>query len=196
GGPTGPKGDQGNPGPAGAQGPAGPAGAQGPAGPQGPKGDPGSASLDGLQGSACTAGGTAGTVDVTWDASRHAVLTCVAGTGGGGGGGGGTVGVRINEVETGVTGAASAEFVEIVNAGTAAADVSGWKLVYRSATGTSDVSLATIPDGTTIPAGGFYLFGGSAYAGTAAADQSFAASLASSAGGIGLRDGNGALVDS
>jgi hypothetical protein len=120
------------------------------------------------------------------------VITCVAS----GGGGGGPAVVRINEFSTGVTGAATNEFVEIVNGGTSAADLSGWKLVYRSATGTSDTVLATMPAGTSLPAGSFYLFGGSGYAGPPAADQSFSAGLASTAGGLALRDANGTLVDS
>jgi hypothetical protein len=102
----------------------------------------------------------------------------------------------INEFMTGVTGAASDEFVEIANVGTAAVDVSGYKLAYRSAAGTSDVSLATIPSGTTIPAGGYYLFGGSAYAGTPAPDQSFSTAIAATGGGLGLRNADGTLVDS
>ena len=44
--------------------------------------------------------------------------------------------------------------------------------------------------------GGFYLLGGSAYAGTAAADQSFSTGLAGTGGGVGIRDTSGALVDS
>jgi hypothetical protein len=97
---------------------------------------------------------------------------------------------------TGMTGAASNEFVELVNTGTAAADVGGYKLVYRSGAGTSDVTLATIPPGTTIAAGGFYLFGGSGYAGAVTPDQSFSAALAATAGGLALRDSSGAIVDS
>jgi hypothetical protein len=102
----------------------------------------------------------------------------------------------INEFMTGTTGAAGNEFVEVANIGTAAADVGGFKLVYRSAAGTSDVSLATIPAGTTIPAGGYYLFGGGSYAGSPAADQSFSFGIASTGGGLGLRNADGALVDS
>ena len=88
------------------------------------------------------------------------MLTCVPS-----GGGGGEADLTVNELMTGITGAASNEFVEIANTGTAAADLSGWKLVYRSAAGTSDVVLATVADGTVLPAGGFFLFGGSAYVG-------------------------------
>ena len=71
-------------------------------------------------------------------------------------------GLRVNEVSTGTTVSAADEFVELYNAGTTAIDVSGWKVVYRSAAGTSDTTLATIPAGTTIAAGGFYLLGGNA----------------------------------
>jgi len=108
----------------------------------------------------------------------------------------GTTRLTVNEFSTGVTGALGNEFVEIANAGEAPADVGGFKLVYRSASGTSDVTLATIPAGTTISAGGFYLFGGNAYAGSHAADQSFSFGLSSTAGGVGLRNTTGAVVDS
>src|SRR2546423_1416658 len=97
---------------------------------------------------------------------------------------------------TGTTGSAADEFVEIVNTGTAAADLSGYKLVYRSAAGTSDVSLATIPSGTALAAGGFYLFGGSAYAGSPPPDQSFSTGLAPTGGGLAPRDAAGAIADS
>jgi hypothetical protein len=194
-GPQGPAGPQGAQGAPGAQGPAGPqgaAGAQGPAGPQGPpgpKGDPGAglAKFEDLNGVPCT-DGTAGTISITYDNARHAVITCVAT--------GGQANVRINEFSTGVTGAATNEFVEIVNSGSATADLSGWKLVYRSATGTSDTALDTIPDGTSLAPGAFYLFGGSGYTGPPAADQSFSQGLAAAAGGLAIRDANGTIVDS
>jgi hypothetical protein len=211
-GPAGPEGQPGPTGPAGPQGERGPQGEQGPAGPQGPKGDkgdpgpPGPAgagltSLDDLAGLACGSGADAGTVQVSYDASHVATLTCAASGGGGGGGGGdggGTAAVTllVNEVSTGTTGAAGDEFVELVNADTSVADIGGYKLVYRSAAGTSDVSLATIPDGTTLPAGGRYLLGGSAYAGAHAADQPFSFGLAATGGGVGVRAPDGTLLDS
>jgi hypothetical protein len=113
-----------------------------------------------------------------------------------GGGGGGDAATSVNELMTGVTGAATDEFVEIVNTGTAASDLSGWKLVYRSAAGTSDVVLATVPDGTSLAAGGFYLFGGAGYVSGPAADQSYSTSIAATGGGVGIRDADGNLVDS
>jgi hypothetical protein len=99
-------------------------------------------------------------------------------------------------VQTGTTGSAADEFVELSNTGSAAVDLGGWKVVYRSASGTSDTTLATIATGTTLAAGGFYLLGGSAYAGGTAPDQSFSAGLAATGGGVGIRDASGTLVDS
>ena len=140
---------QGQPGPAGPAGRAGPTGAQGPAG-------SGISSLESLNGLGCNAGGHAGTVALTYDAGGVATITCSAS------GGGGTSTLRVNELMTGSTGAAANEFVEIVNTGTAAADIGGFRLAYRSAAGTSDVTLATVPTGTTLAAGGFYLFSSNA----------------------------------
>ena len=187
----GPKGDTGLAGATGAPGPAGPAG---PAGPRGPEGDrgPGLSSFEALSGLACTFESADGTIQVEYDADGQAEITCVTEETP-------PIGAArlvVSEFSTGVTGALGNEFVEIVNSGDAAADVGGFKLVYRSASGTSDITLATIPAGTTIPAGGFYLFGGNAYAGSHAADQSFSFGLSSTAGGIGFRDTAGALVDS
>lgn len=190
-GPAGPQGPAGAAGPAGPPGPQGPPGPAGPEGPVGPAGPPGAGltSLDDLDALPCN-GGT-GTVDLTFDDANVAVLTCVPS-----GGGGGEADLSVNELMTGVTGAASNEFVEIANTGTAAADLSGWKLVYRSAAGTSDVVLATVADGTSLAPGDFFLFGGAAYAGGPAPDQSFSTSIAATGGGVGLRDAAGDLVDS
>ena len=197
-GPSGPPGAQGSQGSAGPAGPAGPAGAPGPTGPPGQPGPagPGLGSLEELNGLACDAPGGAGSLTIGYDAAGHAVLTCVASGGGGGGGGGGGAHVRVNELMTGTTGAGTNEFVEIVNSGTASADISGWKLVYRSAAGTTDVMLATVPDGTTLGAGAFYLFGGAGYVSGPAADQGFTAGLAATGGGVGIRATDGTLVDS
>jgi Lamin Tail Domain len=181
-GPTGPAGA------AGAQGPAGPNGATGAQGPQGPAG-PALASFDALAGLSCTNAGQPGTISISYDGSGLAQIRCVAGSGG-------SASIRINEFSVGVEGALGDEFVEIVNVGTAAADLSGWKLVYRSGAGTSDVSLGTLADGTTLAAGGFFLFGGSGYSGAHPADRSFSAGLASAAGGVAIKDADGNIVDS
>jgi hypothetical protein len=197
-GPTGPAGSAGPAGPAGSKGDTGARGAtgatgpKGEAGPQGPQGPPGPAlsSLESLNGIACRLGGTAGTASLTYDAGGVATLKCVTG------GGGSSGDIRVNELMTGTTGAASNEFVELLNAGTAAVDVGAYKVAYRSAAGTSDTTLATIPDGTTIPAGGFYLLAGSGYLGSHAPDQTFSASLAATGGGLAVRDAAGTILDS
>ena len=196
---AGPPGPQGDPGPAGAPGeagpggepgPPGPAGAPGPSGPPGPKGEPGMqiTSLEALQGLTCRAGGHNGTVALTYDDSAHAIFTCVPNPV--------EARIRVNELSTGTAGAATDEFVELVNAGTALLDLGGYRLVYRSGSGASDVLLATVPAGATLGPGAFYLFGGSGYAGMKPADQSFSAALAATAGGVGIRDATGELADS
>jgi Lamin Tail Domain/Collagen triple helix repeat (20 copies) len=187
---AGPKGDAGARGATGTAGAPGPAGRQGPTGPQGPAGPP-LASLESLNGIACHLAGVAGTSTLTYDAGGVATLKCITS-----GGGGGTGDVRVNEFMTGSTGAASNEFVELVNAGSAAVDISGFRVAYRSAAGTSDVTLATAPAGTTIAAGGFYLLGGSGYVGSHTPDQTFSASIAATAGGLAARDASGTILDS
>ncbi|TML16745.1 MAG: lamin tail domain-containing protein, partial [Actinobacteria bacterium] len=96
--------------------------------------------------------------------------------------------VKVNEVQTDGT-TSQDEFVELYNGGGTAADISGCKLVYRTASGTSDIVLATVPASTTIPANGFYLFGGMDYAGAgpAVANQTFSADLDATNGGLALR---------
>ena len=185
------RGAEGPRGPAGAAGPPGPAGPKGATGAQGPQGPagPALASFDALAGLPCTNAGQAGTISISYDGSGLAQIRCVAGSGG-------SASICINEFSVGVEGALGDEFVEIVNVGTAAADLSGWKLVYRSGAGTSDVSLGTLADGTTLAAGGFFLFGGSGYSGAHTADKSFSAGLASAAGGVAIKDADGNIVDS
>jgi hypothetical protein len=185
---AGPAGPPGAPGPAGAAGPQGAAGAQGLPGPQGPPG-PGLTSLEGLDGLACHASGQDGTVSISYDASGRAELKCTAT------GGGGSPVLTINEFSTGVTGTATNEFIELFNAGTTTIDVSGFKVVYRSASGTSDTTLVTIPAGTQLVAHAFYLLGGSGYAGAVPADQTYGLLLAATGGSVGVRDGGGALLD-
>jgi hypothetical protein len=196
-GPQGEQGPQGIAGEGGPAGPAGPAGAQGPQGPAGPRGEPGPglASFDELAGLPCTVAGDTGSVTISYGSGNEATIVC-------------TVStepppppppasaVRVNEVMTGMTGAAANEFVELVNAGSEPADVGGYRVVYRSAAGTSDTLLAAIPAGTTIASGGHYLLGGGSYSGPVAPDQSFGIGLAATAGGVGVRNADGTLLDS
>jgi hypothetical protein len=173
----------------GRRGPAGPAGLQGEQGPQGEPG-PGLTSFDALRGLPCTIGSATGAIAIAYDAvTGEAQIRCVLASAT-------PAAVRINEFSTGVEGDLTDEFVELFNAGTEPADLSGYKLVYRSAAGTSDVALATVPDGTVVAPGSFFLLGGAGYAGARPADARFASSLASAGGGVGLRSPEGQLVDS
>ncbi|HUA28163.1 MAG TPA: lamin tail domain-containing protein [Streptosporangiaceae bacterium] len=115
--------------------------------------------------------------------------------------------VEINEVQTGTTTTPNQQFVELYNPGKAPADVSGWQLQYTSAaagrSGTTVTTLATLPSGTSIAAGGYYLIGGAGYAsaGTAPPDnQSFTQTsttqLSLTGGGIAVADSTGFVVDS
>jgi hypothetical protein len=144
--------------------------------------------IEGLDGLACHAGGEDGTTSVSYDTARRVVLTCVVAETH-------VPELTVNEFSTGVGGAATNEFVELVNAGSSPSDVGGFKVVYRSATGSSDTTLATLPAGTTLAPGAFYLLGGSGYAGGTAPDQSFGTALAATGGSIGVRDPGGALLD-
>ncbi len=129
-------GKDGAPGPAGPAGPrgetgaTGPAGPAGPAGPQGPPGPGGSiAAIEALNGIACTtAESTQGTVSVETEIDGAIVLTCD---------GGGSpppppppdATLVINEIDYDQVGADSGGFVEIYNAGSGTADLSGIALV-------------------------------------------------------------------
>jgi large repetitive protein len=123
-GPAGPKGEPGPPGPAGPEGPGGPAG---PAGPPAPGGA--LTTIESLNGIGCTtSGGSQGTVSVETEVDGAIVLTCESG---------GPLPpppvpaseLVINEIDYDQVGADSGGFVEIYNAGTSVADLSGMALV-------------------------------------------------------------------
>ncbi|MBI5532481.1 MAG: lamin tail domain-containing protein [Deltaproteobacteria bacterium] len=131
-----------------------------------------------------------------------------AGNGGGGAAGAGNGGAAgtggsagnchavINELMAGSNSSASDEFVEISNPCSSSLDLTGWRLVYRSSSGTTDVTLYKWTSGS-IAAGGYSVIAGTAYTGGATADGVFASGgLASGGGGVGLQDADGAVVDS
>ena len=114
----------------------------------------------------------------------------------------------ISQFQTGGGGAGTFndEFVEIFNRGADPVDLNGYRLVYRSATGSSDV---VIPFGvwtasTIIPAGGYYLIASTSYDGAAAPDLLYnpstcQCSMGAAAGGLAIRSGannTGAIIDS
>ena len=113
----------------------------------------------------------------------------------------------INEVMTGVTGDARNEFVEIYNPCGVAIDLTGWKLVYRSAanqnpaSGADSSTLFSWTAGTTphtIGASGAsaYLVYGGVDFNNANKTGTLLNSIADGGGAVGLRDPTGKLVDS
>jgi hypothetical protein len=101
--------------------------------------------------------------------------------------------IVINEVQTrGVV--AGDEFIELYNQCDATVDLSGYRLVYRSATGVSDVTVALIPSGKSIAAKGFFVVGNGSFA--AGADVPFTASGIADDGAAAIRDASGMSLDS
>ncbi|MFZ1992466.1 MAG: lamin tail domain-containing protein, partial [Solirubrobacteraceae bacterium] len=115
--------------------------------------------------------------------------------------------VVINEIQTGSTTTPNQQFVELYNPGASAVDVSDWQLQYQDALvprrGGAPTVLATIPKGTSLAAGGYYLIGGAGYVSSSAQPPSGVAFVSKSrdalsgiGGGVGLVDAGGSVVDS
>jgi hypothetical protein len=134
--------------------------------------------------------------------------TSTGGTGGtstGGTGGtstGGTGGapadchIVVNELQTGSNSSASDEFVELFNSCASSTNLTGYKLIYRSASGNTDVTLFSFTSGS-ISGNGYLLIVGSAYSGGGQTDGTFpGGGLAAAGGGVALKDAGSAIVDS
>ena len=104
--------------------------------------------------------------------------------------------IKLNEFRTGVTGGATDSFVELYNASTSSTpiDISNWTIAYTP-TGSDTVTLATIPAGTTLARGSFYLLTGPGYTGAATPNQTYVATLSATAGALALQDATGVLTD-
>jgi DNA/RNA endonuclease G (NUC1) len=115
---------------------------------------------------------------------------------------GGTGPVVISQFQTG-GGSPEDEFIELHNTGSTAVDLNGYRLVYRSATGTNDVGpFATWTTSTVLLPGQYYLVASTSYDGAAAANITYnpstcSCSMGSAGGGLALRPSlNGTPVDS
>ncbi|HEX2763966.1 MAG TPA: Calx-beta domain-containing protein [Allosphingosinicella sp.] len=107
--------------------------------------------------------------------------------------------------EFAVAGASAAdEYVEIKNISGQEIDLTGYRIVYRSSAGTTDVAVFAFPAGTKIAAGGYLLItNSSGYAGAVAGDFTWTTgstgTFAAAAGGLAIRNGalnTGTIVDS
>lgn len=99
--------------------------------------------------------------------------------------------VVISELQTGTVASAAEEFVELYNASGQPVNMNGWKLQYKSATG-STWSQKALMEGS-IPAYGFYLLAPLTY--LPAADADMSTGLAASGGHIRLLDADGGVID-
>lgn len=116
--------------------------------------------------------------------------------------------IVISQFQTGGGGAGTFndEFVEIFNRGTAPIDLNGYRLVYRSATGSNDVQnpFASWSTSTIIPPGGYYLIASTSYDGTVTPNMTYdpaacQCSMGAGGGGLAIRLGSnntGAIIDS
>lgn len=98
------------------------------------------------------------------------------------------------------------EFVEIHNTSSNPIDLNGYRLVYRSQNGSSDVNVpfAVWTTSTVIPPGGFYLVASTSYDGPTPANLTYdpntcQCSMSGTNGGLAIRQGpsnTGAIIDS
>jgi hypothetical protein len=106
----------------------------------------------------------------------------------------GGCGLKINELQTAGSAGLTDEFVEIYNSCATSIPVSGYQLVYHSASGTSNVVFVTFGS-VNIAANGFFVCGGPGFSGTADVKYT-GSSMASAGGGVAIFDGSGATLDS
>lgn len=112
----------------------------------------------------------------------------------------------ISQVQMGGAANANDEFVEIHNSGASAVDLNGYRVVYRSQTGTTDVlnPLAVWTTSTIIQPGQYYLIASVSYDGGIAPDKVYdpttlAVSMSANNGGLAIRLGEnntGTIIDS
>ena len=111
----------------------------------------------------------------------------------------------ISQVQAGGAVNANDEFIEIHNGGTAAVDLNGYRIVYRSQNGVNDVGpMAVWTTSTMIQPGQYMLIAATSYDGGIAPDKVYdptvcACSLSVTNGGVAIRQGDnntGTIIDS
>jgi uncharacterized protein len=103
--------------------------------------------------------------------------------------------VLISEVQTAGTGDADREFIELYNASDSSLSLSGYQLIYRAATGTTDVTIRTFQAGEAIPAYGHFLLVHTGKDVGVTPDATFGSSLGAAGGGLAVKL-NGNVIDS
>ncbi len=102
----------------------------------------------------------------------------------------------VSQVQTGSGSDADVEFIEIYNASGSDINLNGYKVVYRSASGFSDLSVYTFAASDVIPAHGHFLLVHQGKSVGAAPDATFTTSIGRAGGGLAIRDAGDAIVDS
>lgn len=103
--------------------------------------------------------------------------------------------VVINEVQTGGSGDANREFIELYNNSISGLNLNGYRLIYRSAAGTNDNAVYTFQPTDTVPAHGYFLLVHSGQNVGVTPDASFAQSLSAAGGGLAI-SATDSIVDS
>ncbi len=104
----------------------------------------------------------------------------------------------ISEVQIAGLGGVNEDFIEIYNPTPNAIDLKGYRLVKRSANGTSDTSIKAWSSQTLIPAGGYYLWANSSWTPPVTPDAATSQTISAN-NGIALRFGpenTGTIIDS
>ncbi len=103
--------------------------------------------------------------------------------------------VVISQVSFRGASSANDEAIELHNVSSAAVAIGGWQLFgSNSATPPSVSSRASVPAGTTLPAGGTYVFANSAGAYAASGDVTYGTGIVDT-GGVQIRDAAGTVMD-
>jgi endonuclease G len=112
--------------------------------------------------------------------------------------------IVISQFQPGTAAVANDEYIELHNIGAAAVDLSGYVVVYRSASGSTDVGpMAQWSTSTIVQPGQYYLIASTSYTGTATPDITYnntscACSLSATSGGLAIRQGptnTGTVID-
>ncbi len=101
-------------------------------------------------------------------------------------------------------GSANDEFIEIHNTSSNPVDLNGYRVVYRSSSGTNDVNFAVWTTSVIVPAGGYYLITNSSYDGSVPGDLVYdpatcSCAMSATGGGLAIRFGaanSGVIIDS
>lgn len=91
-------------------------------------------------------------------------------------------------------GSANDEFIELHNTSSNVVDLNGFRLVYRSAAGTNDVTFVNWTSSTIIAPGGYYLIASTAYDGSVMPNITYnpttcQCSMSATGGGLAIRNG-------